>query len=109
MHILKWKINSVTPLQFLLFYLQSPCLISNKPSMPNFNELILYYAATTLDITRLDSSSYKYPFHIISAAILMRVSITLIPSLVINRKFNKKLAPRFHRAGPGNTGEYGVQ
>lgn len=90
LHILKWKINSVTPLQFLLFYLQSPCLISNKPSMPQFNELLLYYAATILDISRLDSSSYKYPFHIISAAILTRLLdfIELDPVIQANMQAN---------------------
>ena len=45
--------------------------------MPQFNELLLYYAATVLDISRLDSASYKFPFHIIAAAILTRVSINL--------------------------------
>jgi len=72
-HILKWKINSVTPLQFLLLYLQSPTVISTKPSMPNFNSILLFYSSTVLDITRLDSHSYIYPFHIISAAIIIRV------------------------------------
>ena len=42
-HILKWKINSVTPLQFLLLYLQSPTVISTNPSMPNFNSILLFY------------------------------------------------------------------
>ena len=72
-HILKWKINSVTPLQFLLLYLQSPTVISTKPSMPNFNSILLFYPSTVLDIARLDSHSYIYPFHIISAAIIIRV------------------------------------
>jgi len=91
LHILKWKINSVTPLQFLLFYLQSPSLISNKPSMPQFNELLLYYAATVLDISRLDSASYKFPFHIIAAAILTRLLdfIELDPVIQANMETNK--------------------
>merc|ERR1711990_121666 len=72
-HVLKWEINSVTPLQFLLLYLQSPTVISTKPSMPNFNSILLFYSSTVLDITRLDSHSYIYPFHIISAAIIIRV------------------------------------
>ena len=42
--------------------------------MPDFNSILLYYSASVLDVTRLDSAAYNYSFHVISAAIIIRVS-----------------------------------
>ena len=70
---LKWQVNAVTPYTFLLFYLQAPKLISNKTAFPEFNEALLWCAATILDLTRLDPDAYDFDVHTIAAAVIIRV------------------------------------
>ena len=71
---LEWKVNAVTPLTFLFFFLQATDVVGNKTAFPEFNEHFLSLVSTLLDLTRLDHTSYDFDFHVLAAAIVIRVS-----------------------------------
>lgn len=87
---LKWQVNAVTPYTFLLFYLQAPKLISNKTAFPEFNETLLWCAATILDLTRLDPDAYDFDVHTIAAAVLIRILEYVEFQCEIRREINAK-------------------
>ena len=87
---LKWRVEAITPLSFILLFCQAPefwnehsgMKISQKKQfrinpvflvMPRFNEKLLCFCATILDLTKLDPASYQWNPAVLGGSIFIRV------------------------------------
>lgn len=70
---LKWRVEALTPLSFILLFCQAPEFWTEHTVLPRFNEKLLCFCATILDLTKLDPSSYKWSPAILGASIFIRV------------------------------------
>ncbi|CAG5106540.1 Oidioi.mRNA.OKI2018_I69.chr1.g2888.t2.cds [Oikopleura dioica] len=70
---LKWRVEALTPLSFILLFCQAPEFWTEDSVMPRFNEKLLCFCATILDLMKLDPESYQWTAAVLGGSIFIRV------------------------------------
>jgi len=86
---LKWRVEAITPLSFILLFCQAPEFWNEHSVMPRFNEKLLCFCATILDLTKLDPASYQWNAAVLGGSVFIRVLEFVEAHREIRQEMNK--------------------